>query len=377
MKTKIHIVSFDVPYPANYGGIIDVYERIKQLHKLDVEIYLHCFLYNEKKPQPHLDIYCKKVFYYKRNTGLKGISLLSPYIIYSRRNKALLKNLIEINAPILFEGVHTCYYINREELKDRNKIVRMHNVEQDYYHQLSEVSTSFLKKMYYKIESKLILKYQKKLSSATSFACVSTEDELYFKRIFPNKKVLLIPSQNTHQTLEIKQGKGNYCFYHGNLGVLENINSIKFLVEKIFLNLQQILIIAGSNVDENFKKYISKFDFVSLIENPDDDKMKQLMQDAQIHVLPTFQNTGLKLKLINSLYTARFVLCNNAMVKGSRLEAICYNANSIAHFQQRINELMQAEISISEIENRKKILNEVFDNTENVKKFLDLITLKY
>ncbi len=373
MKTKLHIVSFDVPYPSNYGGIIDVYERIKELHKLDVEIYLHCFLYNHKKAQPHLDIFCKKVFYYKRNIGLKGLSLIYPYIIYSRKNKNLLKNLIEINAPILFEGVHTCFYINRKELNNRNKIVRMHNIEQDYYQQLCAVSQSFFKKWYYKFESKLITNFQSTLNFSTSIACVSTEDENYFKKVFPDKNVVLIPSQNTHQLLEIKQGKGNYCFYHGNLGVIENINSVKFLIEKVFLNLQQILIIAGSNADESFKKYLLKFDFVSLIEHPDEKKMKQLMQDAHIHVLPTFQNTGLKLKLINSLFTARFVLCNTAMVKGSRLETICYNANSIAHFQQRIVELMQAEISISEIENRKIILNELFNNTENVKKFLALI----
>jgi len=42
---KLHIVSFDVPYPANYGGVIDVFYKLKALHSLGIEIYFHVFEY--------------------------------------------------------------------------------------------------------------------------------------------------------------------------------------------------------------------------------------------------------------------------------------------------------------------------------------------
>ena len=35
---KLHIVSFDVPFPPNYGGVIDVYYKCKHLHQLGIEI---------------------------------------------------------------------------------------------------------------------------------------------------------------------------------------------------------------------------------------------------------------------------------------------------------------------------------------------------
>ena len=35
---KIHIVSFDIPYPPNYGGIIDVFYKIKTLFELGYEM---------------------------------------------------------------------------------------------------------------------------------------------------------------------------------------------------------------------------------------------------------------------------------------------------------------------------------------------------
>ena len=41
---KLHIISFDNPYPPVYGGVIDVFYKIKDLHAEGYEIYLHCFV---------------------------------------------------------------------------------------------------------------------------------------------------------------------------------------------------------------------------------------------------------------------------------------------------------------------------------------------
>ena len=65
-KKGLHIVAFDVPFPANYGGVIDIFYRIKALARLDVKIVLHCFIYGGKEPHPELDKYCEQVYYYKR-----------------------------------------------------------------------------------------------------------------------------------------------------------------------------------------------------------------------------------------------------------------------------------------------------------------------
>ncbi len=69
----LHIVCFDVPYPADYGGVIDVFYRIKAFHELGIKIHLHCFEYGRGK-QIELEQYCIEVKYYKRNTGWKGFS---------------------------------------------------------------------------------------------------------------------------------------------------------------------------------------------------------------------------------------------------------------------------------------------------------------
>ncbi|MEI7802398.1 MAG: mannosyltransferase, partial [Bacteroidota bacterium] len=45
MTNQLHIISFNVPYPPDYGGVIDVYYKIKALKEAGVKIHLHCYEY--------------------------------------------------------------------------------------------------------------------------------------------------------------------------------------------------------------------------------------------------------------------------------------------------------------------------------------------
>ena len=56
--------------------------------------------------------------------------------------------------------------------------------------------------------------------------------------------------------------------------------------------------------------------------------MNNLIENAQIHILITFQATGLKLKLLNSLFAGRHTIINQLMVTGSGLQKICHIANT-------------------------------------------------
>ena len=85
---KLHIVSFDVPFPADYGGVIDLFWKLPALRAQGVQIHLHCFEYGRGK-QIELNKYCSSVNYYVRSSGLKGFSLKLPYIVSSRKNETL------------------------------------------------------------------------------------------------------------------------------------------------------------------------------------------------------------------------------------------------------------------------------------------------
>ena len=111
MSKQLHVISFDNPFPPNYGGVIDVYYKLKALKEAGVEITLHIFEYGRAQAQ-ELNQLCEKVFYYPRRTFVNPFVGSLPYIVSTRNDATLLQNLLVNNAPILFEGLHACYFLN-------------------------------------------------------------------------------------------------------------------------------------------------------------------------------------------------------------------------------------------------------------------------
>ena len=58
----LHIISFDIPWPANYGGVIDVFYKAKALSEKGVKVHLHCFQYG-RKPNPFLENMFHKFYF--------------------------------------------------------------------------------------------------------------------------------------------------------------------------------------------------------------------------------------------------------------------------------------------------------------------------
>ena len=134
-KFSLHIISFDIPFPANYGGVIDVFYKIRALHHAGISIHLHCYEYN-RPPATELNQYCTSVHYYRRNTGLLAGFGVKPYIVVSRMSKELVKNLLKDDYPIIFEGLHTCGIMSDAHLSGRFMIYRESNIEHQYYYHL-------------------------------------------------------------------------------------------------------------------------------------------------------------------------------------------------------------------------------------------------
>ena len=128
IQKTIHIISFDVPYPPNYGGVIDVFYKLKALHKAGVKIHLHCFEYG-RGVKKELEEFCVSVHYYPRKTGFLQHFSFVPFIIKSRASNELVQNLIKVPAPILMEGLHTCALLKNDQLSTIFKIFRESNIE--------------------------------------------------------------------------------------------------------------------------------------------------------------------------------------------------------------------------------------------------------
>lgn len=370
MSKKLHIVSFDNPFPPNYGGVIDVYYKLQALAEAGVEITLHVFEYG-REPNAHLNKWCKQIHYYARRRFVNPFIGTLPYIVTTRNDEQLLENLLVDDAPILFEGLHSCYYLNDTRLANRKRFVRMHNIEHDYYRKLEEVETNFFKKYFFSKEAERLQRYESVLQKADIVFAISPNDKIELSARYDGVK--LLPAFHANQTLTGKVGKGSFAFYHGNLSVGENDEAAKFLVREVFSKLQVPLLIAGNKPSAQLVALVNEFEHVTLMQNASTERITELTQDAHINVLPTFQSTGIKLKLINVLYQGRWVVANEMMVANTGLDSLCKVANSATEMINAISLLMQKEFTQTSIEDRKKVLLNSFNNTTNIKTLIQEI----
>lgn len=370
VKKAIQLVAFNIPYPPDYGGVIDIFYKVKALAECGISVYLHCFEYD--RPQaPELENYCAKVYYYSRKNGIRYQLSSKPYIVITRANNQLLNNLSQTKHPILFEGLHTCFYFDHPKLADHLRFVRTHNIEHDYYLNLYKSERNLLKKVFFRMEACKLKRFESVLKNASHLLCISPNDNFYFDHNYGHSH--FIPAFHPFSQIKSKSGRGKYILFHGNLSVSENILAVEYLLANVFSKINLPVIIAGKKPTIHLSKKISQYQHIELVSNPENEQMENLIQDAHISLLPTFQDTGLKLKLLASLFSGRFCIANTPMIHKTGLEHLCHLADTPKEMVDTINKLFVQDFTSEEIEKRRLILEDAFSNHQNAMKILRLL----
>lgn len=363
-EKHLHIISFNVPWPADYGGVIDVYYKVKALADAGIKVHLHCYQYGRDAAK-ELDEICHKVHYYKRRIFRDPVFSKLPYIVASRNTSALLENLLADDYPILFEGMHCCYYLAHPALKDRFKVVRMHNIEHVYYRSLAKVEKNPFKKFFFKKEAARLKKFESVLEHANAIAAISPADTQLLSVKYRN--VFYLPVFHAHNEVKAIPGKGKFALYHGNLGVGENNEAAIFLVKEVFSQTDYPLVIAGNNPSPELVKAAAEYKNIDIRSKVTTEEIDELIRKAHVHVLPTFQSTGMKLKLINVLFQGRHILANTKMVHNTGVEELCAVVNTPQEFLESIKYISHISFTERMLWNRQLHLQDTFMNANNVK----------
>jgi len=369
-EMKLNIVSFDIPYPPDYGGVIDIYYKIKALNSVGIKIYLHCFYYGRKRSF-RLESICSNINYYRRYRNPLHYFSKQPFIVRTRTSKQLINNLLKNDNPILFEGLHSCFYLTDPRLKNRKKIVRTHNVEHKYYYNIAQLEQNWFKKKYFISENRKLRKFEKKIGYAEIIAPISESDTIYFSSMYSG--VVHVPIFHGNETVNIKAGKGDYALYHGNLSVPENENAALYLVHKVFNDINVKLIISGRNPSTRLLNAVNKNSNVTIETNIQWADLLNLINNAQINILPTSQNTGMKLKLINALYNGRHCIVNSKMITDKILEECCIVADSAEEMKKAVLENANREMNKNNIVRRTKILENNYSNKTNADNLISIV----
>jgi glycosyltransferase involved in cell wall biosynthesis len=365
LNEPLHIVCLDAPAPPNYGGAMDMFYKIEALARIGRTIILHYFDYKKERGIGELAPLCKEVHHYSRHT-ISGFLSKEPHIIASRKNNALIKRLNADHYPVLLEGLHCAGIM--PNLNDAARVVlRMHNEEAAYYHHLQKWEQGWLKKWYLGRESKLLESYQRHMNHAVPLAVLSQSDEEVFQQQYGFHTTHFIPCFIPWQQLASKEGKGNNCLYHGNLAVAENEAAALWLIREVFSKIKTPLIIAGNGSSVRLQKAAAQFPHIQLVVNPDYSQLQALISEAHIHVLPSMNRTGVKLKLLNALFCGRFCITNTSGVEGSAVAKGVLIAEKPAQWISQIEELMLEQFTLAHREERNYLCH-LYNNQRNAEK---------
>lgn len=241
--------------------------------------------------------------------------------------------LLRDEYPVLFEGLHTTYLLKALRKSGKKSFVRTHNIEHDYYRDLAKSERSLLRKAFFRVEAWKLKNFESILSDADGLIAISKEDENHFKAF--NKNTIFIPPFHPEPKAISALSPEKYAFYHGNFEVSENRRAAEFLINRVLQDFNLKLVIAGKSVNKLGKMAGGKK--IILVDSPTEDEMLKWASQAAVHLLPTFQPTGFKLKFLYSLYTAKSIIANENMVHGTGLEGFVHLANSVSEWKAAIN----------------------------------------
>ena len=355
MEKYLHIIAFNVPYPPNYGGVIDVYYKLPALHRLGVKIILHSFVY-DRPPAFELEAFCLETHYYKRRRGLMANLGLLPYNVRGRKSEALMNRLLRDGHPILFEGLHSCYYLADKRLAGRLKLYREGNIEHDYYRQLADSCSRPLTRLFLRLEAWRFRLYERTIASADCLLAISQADADALRQRFPGRRVAFVPAFHAADRVTSEPGRSGFILYHGKLSVFENERAALFLVERVFAHLDCPCVIAGMDPSERLRSAVARHPRLTLEANPSAERMNYLTRQAQAHLLVTFQGTGLKLKLLNSLFSGRHVIANRLMLSGSGLDSLCCVADTPEEMIGACRRLLLEPFTAADVARRRSFL---------------------
>jgi hypothetical protein len=160
------------------------------------------------------------------------------------------------------------------------------------------------------------------------------------------------------------------------LSVPENNRAALYLVEEVFPLIKRPCVVSGSNPSKKLIKAISKYDHITLRANISTQEILELIESAHVNTMVTFQSTGIKLKLLNSLYRGRFVVANTKMVDETQVEELCYVSDNSIALASLIEDCFMQDFTEIEKTKRFNLLGQLFNNNENAIKLANMLQIE-
>jgi len=293
-------------------------------------------------------------------------------VVASRKDPILLMKVLSNPAPVLIDGIQCSYWMEHEDFREQKLIFRANNIEHEYYDGLVNWERNPLKKIYLKREAKKLRNYEGVLKDVDLILSVAKMDVEHFSQYA--KTIHLPPffndSAESHFAPSSDEVDESFVLFQGNLSVKENEHAAVHITQNIAPLSNKFFVIAGLKPSAYLKGVISAQPNVKLIDSPSHEVMNNLIRDARVNLLMTFQQTGVKLKVLHAFQSGKHIIINSKMDDSGIFGSICEVIDDSRAISKKISELMDVEFTQEMKDKRDAKFNAIYSNKKNANKIL-------
>ena len=132
------------------------------------------------------------------------------------------------------------------------------------------------------------------------------------------------------------------------------------------------MIIASDSNEAFVKNAIGKSENIEFVFLKSFTHLQELLEGAHINIIISFQKSGTKLKLINSLFNSRFCIINENIIDDTKVADFCIKITDKDDLISKIDALIVSPYA--DYESRKNSLENYLSDIKNAEKIHDLIS---
>lgn len=325
---NVLFVGFELPLPANSGGRLYMWKRLKYLRSQKHNIYLFCFKeMNELIHQDEYDRYFAEAHFYNRRSNFLSLfaNPFIPLVVNSKTNpniKMDIQQLIQkvkidliiIDIPHL---IRNCTHV-----KNIPKILTMHNIEHLVYKRICHKSDNvFLKAIYFVEYLKMVyfewILYRS--SEMQGYVFISPADRRYFATHYGEARSITIPPDVELDDAFRKMPAPNTIVFTGRIDYEPNVQGILWFAKKVLpLIIKKVpnarFYIVGRSPTEKIK---TLHDGERIIVTGEVEDTTPYFQMASVVVVPLLSGGGIKVKLLEALAKKCVVVSTRSGIEGT------------------------------------------------------------
>lgn len=320
MKKNVLVVAQDFPYPLDYAGPIDSFNKIRALHANGFNVYLISTIKAKVTDESVrvMNEFCVQIHVIQRQYGAKNLFSALPFQIKSRINNGEIYRICQQMENVRFDAVICDGYYPIEavrkiaiELKIENIYLRVNNNEIKYFFSLAKASSNVLKKVYYisdavkfYLHEKLVLPKIK----LKGLLHVSYEEKEHYEIKFPKFKHYFLPAAvDVSEMNEYIKHDDKKVLFVGSLFMPNNVEGLIWYIRHIHDNLTNKypnykFIVSGNTRGINcsqLEKLFSNRKNIYFVNSPED--LTPLYRTSMIFINPMLNGAGVKLKTLNAI----------------------------------------------------------------------------